>query len=310
MLSDSGAYELILGSSVDAQFGPVLLFGAGGSLAEVQKDYALGLPPLTSVLAARVMERTSIFRALKGVRGRPPVDLAELQRILVRFGQLITEQPQIGEIEVNPLLVSHERIVGLDARVLLHSGEHIAPAIRPYPSQYVSQWRILDAAPVTIRPIRPDDEPLIVKFHGALSERSVYFRYFSTLKLSERISHARLVRTCFSDYARDIALVADHKHPQSNAHEILGVGRLSRMHNSNDAEFALLVADAWQGHGLGTRLLQMLIHVARAEKLDRLIGRVHSENTRMQQLCRELGFTLKKLPDEPEYLAELTISKT
>ena len=310
MVSDHSAYELILGSSVDSQFGPVLLFGAGGSLAEVQKDYALGLPPLTSVLAARVMERTAIFRALEGVRGRPPVNLAELQRILIRFSQLIAEQPWIGEVEVNPLLVSHERIIGLDARVILRSGEHIAPAIRPYPSQYVSQWRIPAGAPVTIRPIRPEDEPLMAKFHGTLSERSVYFRYFSALKLSERISHARLVRTCFSDYARDIALAADHKHPKSGEHEILGVGRLSRMHNSNDAEFALLVGDAWQGHGLGTRLLQMLIHVARTERFHRIVGRVHAENTRMQQLCRELGFDVKKLPDEPEYLTELTISKS
>lgn len=313
MVTDRSGYELVLGSSVDAQFGPVLLFGAGGTLAEIQKDCALGLPPVTSALATRVMERTSIFRALQGVRGRPPVQLAELERLLVRFSQLVAEQPWIREIEVNPLLVSHERIVGLDARVILHPpGTAVAElprlAIRPYPAQYVSEWRILNGPTVAIRPIRPEDEPLLAKFHGTLSDRSVYFRYFSAFKLSARIAHERLVRICFSDYDRDIALVADHK-TKTGEHEILGIGRLSKMHNSNDAEFALLVSDAWQGHGLGTHLLQMLIHVARAEKFHSIIGRVHAENGRMQQLCRELGFNLRKLPDEPEYTAELAIRK-
>lgn len=313
MLSDRNAYELILGSSVDPQFGPVLLFGAGGTLAEIQKDYSLGLPPLTSVLAARVIERTSIFRALQGVRGRSPVQLAELERLLVRFSQLVAEQPWIREIEVNPLFVSHERIVGLDARVILHppgtaAAELPRLAIRPYPAQYVSEWRMPGGVPVTIRPIRPEDEPLVAKFHGTLSERSVYLRYFSALKLSVRIAHERLIRICFSDYDRDIALVADHK-TKTGDHEILGIGRLSKMHNSNDAEFALLVSDACQGHGLGTHLLQMLIHVARTEKFERILGRVHAENIRMQQLCRELGFHLQKFPDEPEYTAELAIGK-
>lgn len=313
MIADRNAYELILGSSVDAQFGPVLLFGAGGSLAEIQRDYALGLPPLTSALAARVMERTSIFRALEGVRGRPPVQLAELERLLVRFSHLVAEQPWIREIEVNPLLVSHERILGLDARVILHPAGTAAAelprlAIRPYPSQYVSEWRIPNGPTVTIRPIRPEDEPLIAKFHTTLSERSVYFRYFSAFKLSARIAHQRLIRICFSDYDRDIALVAEHK-TKTGEDEILGIGRLSKMHNSNDAEFALLVSDTWQGHGLGTHLLQMLIQVARAENCHRIIGRVYAENIRMQQLCRELGFDLAKLPDEPEYTAEFVISK-
>ena len=310
MVSDRDAYELIVGSSVDPQFGPVLLFGAGGSLAEIEKDYALGLPPLTSVLATRMMERTSIFRALQGVRGRSPVDLTELQRILVRFSQIVAEQPLIREIEINPLLVSARRIVGLDARVILHSAAE-APrlAIRPYPAQYVSDWRIPGGAAVTIRPIRPEDEPLVAKFHATLSERSVYFRYLSIMKLSQRIAHERLIRICFSDYDRDIALVADRKHPETKEHEILAIGRLSKMHNSNQAEFALLVGDAWQGHGLGTHLLQMLIHVARAENLECIIGRVHAENYRMQQLCRELGFDLKKFPDDPEYVAALTITK-
>ena len=313
MITDRSAYELILGSSVDPQFGPVVLFGAGGTLAEIQKDYALGLPPLTSALAARVMERTSIFRALEGVRGRPPVHLAELERVLVRFSQLVAEQPWIRDIEVNPLLVSHERIIGLDARVILHppgtdAAELPRLAIRPYPAQYVSEWRLPNGPTVTIRPIRPEDESLIAKFHGTLSERSVYLRYFTAFKLSQRIAHERLVRICFSDYDRDIALVADHK-AKTGEHEILGIGRLSKMHNSNDAEFALLVSDAWQGHGLGTHLLQMLIHVARAEKFHCVIGRIHAENGRMQQLCRELGFNLRKLPDEPEYTAELAIRK-
>jgi acetyltransferase len=177
----------------------VLLFGSGGQLVEVYKDRSLALPPLNTTLARRMMEQTRIFAAFRGVRGRPPVDLAALDQLLVRFSRLVVEQRWIGEIDINPLLVSAERLVALDARVVVYpSGvrEQDLPrlAIRPYPAQYVWMFAMKDASSVTIRPIRPEDEPLIVRFHETLSERSVYLRYFHAINLERRVAHERLTR--------------------------------------------------------------------------------------------------------------------
>jgi acetyltransferase len=171
-------YELILGSSVDPQFGPVILFGAGGQLVEVFRDRALALPPLNSTLSRRLIEQTQIAKALRGVRGRAPVDMATLEGILVRFSRLVVEQPWIKEMDINPLLASPGKIVALDARIVLHDAktpeaELPRPAIRPYPSQYVAAWRMKDGTTVLIRPIRPEDEPAMIAFHETLSERSV-----------------------------------------------------------------------------------------------------------------------------------------
>jgi len=291
-------YELIVGSSVDPQFGPVLLFGTGGQLVEVYKDRALGLPPLNATLARRMMERTKIFTALKGVRGRKASDMAGLEQLLVRFSQLVVEQPWIAEIDINPLLVSSERIFALDARVVLHDPKTPEdklprPAIRPYPVQYVQPWKLKNKTAVNIRPIRPEDEPMMVKFHGTLSEESVYHRYFSALNLSQRVTHERLTRICFNDYDREIALVAESK-PLKDGEEkkILGVGRLSKLVGVNEAEFAVLVSDHWQNQGLGNELLKRLIEIGRAEKLDRLGGQILAENHAMQHICKKLGFKI------------------
>ena len=291
-------YELIIGSSVDSQFGPVLLFGTGGQLVEVYKDRALGLPPLNATLARRMMERTKIFTALKGVRGRKAVDIAGLEQLMVRFSQLVVEQPWISEIDINPLLVSSERIFALDARVVLHDPKTPEdklprPAIRPYPVQYVTPWKLENKAPVTIRPIRPEDEPLMVKFHETLSEESVYHRYFQALHLEQRITHERLTRICFNDYDREIALVAESKPlNEDEERKILGVGRLSKQHGTNEAEFAILVNDTWQNLGLGYELLKQLIEVGRAEKLNRIVGEILAENNAMRHICKKLGFKI------------------
>jgi len=288
-------YELIVGSSVDSQFGPVLLFGTGGQLVEVFKDRALALPPLNATLARRMMERTKIFTALKGVRGRKSANIAELEQLLVRFSQLVVEQPWIAEIDINPLLVSSERIFALDARVVLHdlkTPEDKLPrsAIRPYPVQYVTPWKLKNKAPVVIRPIRPEDEPLMVKFHETLSEESVYNRYFNALKLSQRVAHERLTRICFNDYDREIALVAEHKRLRTEERLIMGVGRLSKLHGVNEAEFAVLISDDWQNLGLGTELLSRLVQIGRDEKLDRIVGQILPENHAMQHICKKIGF--------------------
>ncbi len=295
-------YELILGASLDPQFGPVLLFGTGGQLVEVFKDRALGLPPLNTTLARRMMEQTKIYKALKGVRGRDPVDLGALEQLMVRFSQLVVEQRWIKEIDINPLLASSEQLIALDARVVLHDldvTEEQLPrlAIRPYPSQYISKAALTDGTPVDIRPIRAEDEPLVVKFHEGLSDRSVYFRYFHLLKLSRRISHERLARICFIDYAREMALVGEYRNPETGDRQILGFGRLSKLHGANEAEFGLLVTDEFQRRGLGTELLARLLQVGRDEKLSRITADILPENVEMQRLCEKFGFRLSREDD-------------
>jgi acetyltransferase len=299
---DRDGYELILGSTVDPQFGPVLLFGLGGQLVEVFRDRALALPPLNTTLARRMMEQTRIYTALQGVRGREPVDLAALEQILVRFSQLVAEQRWIKEIDINPLLASpmqqgRSGLIALDARIVLHEptlSESNLPklSIRPYPTQYVAAWAMKDGTEVTIRPIRPEDEPLLVQFHKTLSEESVYFRYFHLIKLSQRVAHERLTRICFIDYDREMALVAERKDPQTEKPEILAVGRLSKIHGTHEAEFALLVSDQYQGLGLGTELLQRLLYVGRNEQIQRINAAILFDNHAMQHICEKLGFQL------------------
>jgi acetyltransferase len=309
MIKLSEGYEIILGSSIDPQFGPVLLFGMGGQLVEVFKDKALALPPLNTTLARRMMETTRIYHALKGVRGRKPVDLAALEKIMVGFSQLVAEQPWIKEIDINPMFASADDLVALDARVILHdakTAEDKLPrlAIRPYPTQYVSPWKLKDGTAITIRPIRPEDEPLLVKFHETLSEESVYHRYFNQIKLDQRIAHERLTRICFNDYDREIALVAERKNPKGGAVEIVGVGRLSKARGRNEAEFSLLINDQWQRHGLGTELLKRLVHIGRDEKLARITAIVLADNYGMQHVSKNVGFKLEHDSSKRDFKAE------
>lgn len=297
MIRAEGGYEAILGSSIDPQFGPVLLFGTGGQLVEVYKDRALGLPPLNTTLARRMMEQTKIYEAFKGVRGRPAVDMAALERLLVRFSQLVVEQPWIQEIDINPLLVSHERIIALDARMVLFPADATSeslprPAIRPYPRQYVRPWVSKGGDTLEIRPIRPEDEPLLVKFHHNVSERSVYLRYFSMMKLGQRISHDRLSRLSFIDYDREMALVATRIGADGEP-EILGIGRLTKAFGRGDAEYGLLINDLYQKQGLGTELLKGLIEVGKAEGLKQIWAYVLQENLGMLKINKALGFTQK-----------------
>jgi acetyltransferase len=310
MVSVDG-YELIIGSSIDPQFGPVLLFGAGGQLVEVLRDRALGLPPLNATLARRLIERTHIFTALQGVRGRKAIDLLALEQLLVRFSQLVVEQPRIAEIDINPLLASPDRLIALDARVVLHSQDvkdHQLPrpAIRPYPAQYVTHLKLKDGTAVTIRPIRPEDEPLMQEFHQTLSEQTVYHRYFSQMRLEQRTAHERLLRICFIDYDREMALVVEKDRPTGQL-EIIAVGRLSKLHFGNEAEFALVVSDRWQRHGIGHRLLNILVQVGRDEQLERITAVILADNIGMQRVARGAGFQLRQSKDPTEMTAELTL---
>jgi len=309
--SRSEGYELILGSTVDAQFGPVLLFGTGGQLVEVFGDRTLSLPPLNTTLARRFIEQTKIFQALQGVRGRKAVDIAALEELMVRFSQLVVEQRWIKEIDINPLQASAERLTALDARVIVYPQETTLAqvprlAIRPYPEQYVRPGRMKNGEEVLFRPIRPEDEPLLIKLHQALSERTVYLRYFQPLKLSQRTAHERLTRICFIDYDREMALVAEHTKAEGGP-EIVAIGRMSRLRGRDQAEMAVLVDDRFQYQGLGTELYRRLIEIARDEHLTTITSTILSENREMQAICRRMGFHMTANFDDGTIDAELKL---
>jgi acetyltransferase len=312
MVKLKDAYELIIGSSIDPQFGPVLLFGTGGQLVEVFKDRALGLPPLNSTLARRMMEQTKIYKALKGVRGRKPVDLVALETLMVRFSALVAEQRWIKEIDINPLLASPDGLIALDARVVVYGPEVSQDqipmaAIRAYPARYVAPWTMKDGGVVNIRPIRPEDEPAMVRFHETLSERSVYLRYFHLLNLEQRVTHERLTRICFIDYDREMALVAERRNPETGESEILGVGRMSKIHGTTDGEVAVLISDHYQGRGLGKELLARLLIIGANEKLTRLVADILPDNRDVLRICEKLGFSLKHAPEDQVVHAEFKL---
>ena len=206
-------------------------------------------------------------------------------------------QTQIKEIDINPLLASSERLVAVDARVVLHGPEIEEAdlpesAIHPYPDQYVERYTLRDGTEVNIRPIRPEDEPMMVGFHEGLSDHSVYLRFFRSLQLSQRVAHERLMRLCFIDYDREMALVATRTNPETGEREIIGVGRLSRDPNLPESEFALLVADAFQRSGLGTELLRRLITIGQAQGLEMITAYLLPSNSGMRRVSQKLGFNL------------------
>jgi acetyltransferase len=305
-------YELILGSSVDSQFGPVVLFGSGGQLVEVYRDRALALPPLNTTLAQRMMEQTKVYGALKGVRGRKPVNLEALEGVLVRFSYIPIELPRIKEIDINPLLASADGLSALDARIVLFGAEMAdaelpGTAIRPYPTQYVSRWKMKDGRDILIRPIRPEDEPQMIRFHQTLSPESVYLRYFHMENLSSRVAHDRLVQKCFIDYDREMALIAEAVDAGTHQSEILGVGRLARQRDSQEGEVAVLIADRCQNLGLGTELLRRLIELARAEGYAVIVAHILPENMNMRKLAERFGFEVQPHEDPSQVIAVLKV---
>ncbi|MGB7465601.1 MAG: GNAT family N-acetyltransferase, partial [Candidatus Acidiferrum sp.] len=305
-------YELILGSNVDPVFGPVILFGSGGQLVEVYRDRALALPPLNTTLALRLMELTRIYGALEGVRGRKAVDMEALKGALVAFSELVVELPRIAEIDINPLVVSSDKLLALDARVVLadpkiKDADLPHSAIRPYPSQYVSRWKMKDGSRVVMRPIRPEDEPLMVGFHKSLSEESVYLRYFHMAQLSTRVAHERLIRKCFIDYDREMALVAEFTDPDTGNSCIGGVARLSRAPSAEEAEIGVIVADKFQHQGLGAELIKKLIDIARIEKIKRIVADFHSENSAIRHLAKHGGATVTQTFDATCFRIQLDL---
>ncbi len=288
-------YELIVGSKKDPIFGPVMMFGLGGIEAEFFKDIAVGLPPLNQVLARRLIEQTKIYKALsQGFRTKPPANLRLLEETLVKFSNLIIDFPEIKEIDINPLTISSETAVALDARIILDEKaiqegvqEYAHLIIAPYPTRYVQSWRCKDGRYVLLRPIKPEDEPLERELIAGLSEESSRFRFFHIIR---EMPHEMLTRFCNIDYDREMAIIAEYSSDSKNRN--VGVARVIVEPGGETGEFAIVVADDFQNVGLGAKLSNMLIDIAREKGLKSVYGIVLSDNTRMIRLARKLGFQL------------------
>jgi acetyltransferase len=293
------AYELILGARLDHDFGPVILFGMGGVLTELLRDVAFALPPLNRLLASRLMAATRICRLLGGYRHLPPVDRERIEELLIRLSQLVSDFPQIGELDINPLVIGDDGPIALDARVSLAPASTPAPmhlVVSPYPAQYESHARIAEVGDLLIRPIRPEDAPLLALLFDTLSPQSVYYRFFSPMKA---LSPDMLARFTQIDYDREIAMVAiSEAAPQE---KMLGAARIILAPNQKDAEFAVLVGDPWQGKGIGAHLLSTCLKIAKERNFGTIWGTVLAENKGMLALGRRLGFTAKRTESVGEF---------
>jgi len=301
-------YELILGSTEDKEFGPVILFGCGGQLVEIIQDTSIALPPLNTTLAKRLIKRTKIYKALQGYRGKKAIDLNELEKILINFSNLIARYPEIKECDINPLLASSEKILALDARIILHDKfqQPTKLAIRPYPIHYITESKLKDETEIVIRPVFPEDEPLVRDFYSEVSQNSLRQRYLKSLHYDELIAHERLIRICYVDYDREITLVTELKQ-KTRQREILAIARFTKMADSNAATFALLVKDKWQKKGLGKHLLTNIIRIAKEERIDLLFSQMFEDNLQMKHIFETLGFEFEKLEKQPILIAKLKI---
>ncbi len=301
----SGAdYELIFGAKKDASFGPVLLFGMGGVLTEVFKDTAIGLPPLNASLANALVADTKISRVLKGFRNIGAVNLSLVEDILIRLGRLVTDFPEINELDINPVLVSQGHLLAVDARVVIKPTAVLSPmhlVISSYPWEQEAEDTIVDGNRIRIRPIRPEDANLMIEHFNALSPRSIYQRFFFPMK---QLSRAQLIKMTQIDYDREVALIALMDTPQGE--RLTGVGRVIFEASGRTGEFAVVVADQWQGKGIGASLLKHCLRIAKQKGLETVWGLVIAENVQMLKLGRKLGFKITRVSGSSEY--ELNIN--
>ncbi|MGE5840564.1 MAG: GNAT family N-acetyltransferase, partial [Deltaproteobacteria bacterium] len=303
-------YEILIGAKKDRNFGPVLVFGMGGIYAEVLGDRAIGLPPLNRSLARMLMKETKLYTLLRGYRNRPAADLALLEEILVRVSHLVVDFPQIAELDLNPVLVRGGKPFVADARVILEQSSVPAPlhlSISPYPEHYEWRYETPGGLRVLIRPIKPEDAPLLVELFDSMSRESIYYRFFSPLK---SLPASMLIRFTQIDYDREMALVAVEEN--KDGEKLLGVVRAIRDSDRKGAEFAVAVGDPWQKQGLGGRLLQTCIQVAAEQGIERLHGRVLSVNRAMLALAQRFGFEVRRSTEADEYvlLLDLEVKKT
>ncbi|MEM3673137.1 MAG: GNAT family N-acetyltransferase [Candidatus Bathyarchaeia archaeon] len=299
-------YEIIIGSKKDSIFGPVILFGMGGVGVELFKDFAIGLPPLNQTLARRLMEETKVYQLLKGYRNMPPANVKLLEEILVRFSQMLVDFPQLVEVDINPLLIDEKEAFILDARIIIDkelalkmfSSRNYPSAcpshlvICPYPKKYETLWRLKDGRIVVLRPIKPEDEPLWLEMFQNFSEESIRYRFFQIIKDTP---HEVRVRYCNIDYDREMAIVAELT--ENGRRRIVGVVRVSLEPDRKTGEIAFIVADPWQGLGLGTKMVDYAIEVCRDMGVETLYAIMLPDNKRAINLTKKMGFTLKTMED-------------
>jgi acetyltransferase len=291
-------YELILGARKDKDFGTVILFGMGGTMAEFIKDFSIGLPPLNQTLAKMLMQDTRVYKMLQGFRGKPAADFEGLEEILVNFSNLIIDFPEIAEIDINPLAISGGIATALDARIIVDKNyvaadrsAHTHLIITPYPTKYTIPWQLQDGTKVLLRAIRPEDEPAEQEMLSSLSHETLRTRFFSAIK---DISHEWLILFCNIDYDRHIAIVAETE--KDGKKSMIGVARLIMDQDMTSGEVAFLVQDKYQGKRLGSKLVEMLIEIAREKGLEEVRADVLTENERMLHVFKRLGFSTHFVP--------------
>jgi acetyltransferase len=304
MVRRPGAVELIAGIASDAIFGPVLLFGQGGTAVEVIADRAVGLPPLNANLARDLIGRTRVSRLLAGWREHPPANLDALARALVQVAQIAVELPEVVELDVNPLLADARGVLALDARIRVRRADGAAAdrlAIRPYPRELEETIALADGARVFVRPIRPEDEPAHHAFHARLQPEDVRFRFFNLVR---ELPHSQMARFTQIDYDREMAFLALPAEGAGAAGrapaegETLGVVRAIADPDNERAEFAIVVRSDQKGRGLGHALLEKMIRYCRARGTREIVGQVLPDNRPMLELAQALGFESRFLPED------------
>ncbi|MGD2056846.1 MAG: GNAT family N-acetyltransferase [Gammaproteobacteria bacterium] len=292
MICPKDGLEMILGASMDPTFGPVIMVGLGGVATEIYSDHALGLPPLNERLARNMVESLRCWPMLQGYRGSPPVNIDRLIEAMIRFSCLIADYPEIREFDINPLLATPDGVVALDAAAVLDREawqdsiepyEHLA--IRPYPEQFIRRPHLRDGTQVTLRPIRPEDEPLWHELIAKSSPESIRFRFRS---LFRQTNHAMAVKHCMIDYERELAMVVETE--SDGQRQLIGVGQLITDLNHETAEYAVLVPDPWQGKGVGGLLLDYCLELAARWGISEVVAETDPENMRMLSLFHKRGF--------------------
>jgi acetyltransferase len=302
----STGIELIAGAALDRDFGPVILFGLGGILTEVLADRTIGLPPLNRLLARRLVGKTRAARLLAGYRNIPPADMAKIEEVLIRLAHLVTDFPEILELDINPLMVTEGGVMAVDARVRLAPSTVQSPlhlVISPYPRDLERHTVTSGGLAIFVRPIRPEDAPLLEAHFQSLSPRSIYMRFFAPMK---RLSPSMLARFTQIDYDREIALVAIAENDENT---LMGVGRVITERDRRRAEFSVVVGDPWQGLGIGAALLRQCLDIAPRQGIEKIWGTVLSENTQMLALGKKLGFSIKRGESAGEHELYLDLKK-
>ena len=291
-------YEVIIGSKKHRHFGSVILFGMGGIAVQIFKDFSIGLPPLNQTLARRLMEETKIYKMLQGYRNRPPADLRQIEQIIVSFSNMIVDFPEIAESDINPIAISNGKAYALDARIVLDkncsdsTAQYPHLVITPYPTRYIVPWVLPDGTALLLRPIKPEDEPLIDEMYKTVSEEAFHSRFFQAAK---NASHEMHIRQCSIDYDREMGIVAETK--EGDKRRIVGIGTLVADSGQKSGEYAVLVHDNYQGKGLGYKLVDVLIGIAQDKGLEEIYGIVLSNNRQMLNVSKKLGFVAEGLPD-------------